>query len=114
MASINISYIPNLDLDQIESIFQEKLPKYRTTQVHRLRNWVCVRRNAFVSANFFIKHQPQKGITKITYNGNCDAWVVIFIGALWHYVVRGKFMTEVRESLKRGLWERYPGIQFYK
>ncbi|MBR5639933.1 MAG: hypothetical protein IKW83_09235 [Muribaculaceae bacterium] len=110
---ITIDYSPALDLNTIEAIARERFPQFKVKQVHRLRDWVCIRKNSFVSANILIKHKPKKGTTKLTINGNCDFWVIFFLGGLWHYFVRGNFMSQIKSGIIQGLQYRYGNINFY-
>ena len=55
----------------------------------------------------FIKQKENKGFTEIGINGGMDPLAIYLFGFLFHYVLRGDFLSQVEESIEEGLRERF-------
>ena len=96
-------------IDFIEEIAQEKFPECKIKR----QNWginapfVIIRKGFFVRAIVFIKQKENKGFTEIGINGGMDPLAIYLFGFLFHYVLRGDFLSQVEVSIEEGLRERF-------
>ena len=61
----------------------------------------------FVRAMVFIKQKENKGQTIIGINGGMDPFAAALFGFIFHYVLRGDFLSQIQEAIENGIKEKY-------
>ena len=106
---IKINYLPSLTIDFIEKVAEENFPECKI----KIQTWginspfVIIRKGFFVRAVVFIKQKEKKGQTLIGINGNMDPLAIYLFGFIFHYILRGDFLTQVKNAIEEGLKEQY-------
>lgn len=106
---IKFNYSPSINDDFFEEVAKVKFPK---CQIKR-QMWgmkipfLIIRKGFFVRANISIKHKENKGQTIVGINGSMDTLALYFFGFIFHYILRGKFLNQVKEALLEALKEKY-------
>ena len=106
---IKFNYLPSVSIDDVEKIAEENFPECKI----KLQTWginspfVIIRKGFFVRAIVFIKQKENKGQTIIGINGGMDPFAAALFGFIFHYVLRGDFMSQVEEAMKEGIKEKY-------
>lgn len=106
---IKIDYLPSLNIDFVEQVAEEKFPECKV----KVQTWginspfVIIRKGFFVRAMVFIKQKENKGQTIIGINGGMDPFAAALFGFIFHYVLRGDFLSQVEEAMEEGLRERF-------
>lgn len=106
---IKLNYLPSLNIDDVEKIAEERFPECKIKR----QNWginapfVIVRKGFFVRAIVFVKQKENKGQTIIGINGGMDPLAIYLFGVIFHYVLRGDFLSQVEEAMEEGVKEKY-------
>ena len=106
---IKINYLPSLSIDDVKRIAEKYFPECQI----KLQTWgicspfVIIRKGFFVRANVFIKQKENKGQTIIGINGGMDPLAVALFGFIFHYVLRGDFLSQIQETIENDIKEKY-------
>ena len=106
---IKFNYLPSVSIEDVKKIAEENFPECKI----KIQTWginspfVIIRKGFFVRALVFIKQNEKKGQTIIGINGNMDPLAAALFGFIFHYVLRGDFLSQVEEAMKDGLKEKY-------
>lgn len=106
---IKFNYLSSVSIDDVKNIAEESFPECRI----KLQTWgvnspfVIIRKGFFVRAIVFIKQKKNKDQTIIGINGGMDPIAGALFGFIFHYVLRGDFLGQVKESMEQGLIEKY-------
>lgn len=98
---VKLKYDPNITLEVISDILRRKYPEYEQSwqKVSLAGPFLRLKKSMFVHACIFVKQKPKKDITLIGINGNMSVLAIICFGFIFHYVLRGSFLTDVMNSI---------------
>lgn len=97
-------YSPNLDYSTVEEFFQRRYPEYKISNNYH-RKTLC--KSAYVRAAVLIKQKPNKGQTIVKVYCDMSKTAKFFFGLFLTYLLRGNFIDEVAEELKKELMSNY-------
>ena len=106
---IKFNYLPSVSIDDVKRIAEEYFPECQI----KLQTWginspfVIIRKGFFVRAMVFIKQKENKGQTIIGINGGLDPFAAALFGFIFHYVLRGDFLSQIQEAIENGIKEKY-------
>lgn len=102
---LKLKYNPNITLEVISDILRRRYPEYEQSwqRISIQGPFLRLKKSMFVHACIFVKQKPQKGITMIGINGHMSTLAIICFGFIFHYVLRGSFLTDVLNSIDEEL-----------
>lgn len=98
---IKLKYNPNITVEVISDILRRKYPEYEQSwqKVSIQGPFIRLKKSMFVHACIFVKQKPKKGITLIGINGNMSPLAILCFGFIFHYILRGSFLTDVQNAI---------------
>lgn len=110
--TIYFDYQKDLSLDFVVGVAKEKFPN---CQIERHSRFVRIRKNMFVCANVFIDSKVKNNIpmSRIGINGGMDSCAGVLLGFIWHFILRGDFLAQVKTELQDALTKQFNIQNFY-
>lgn len=106
---IELNYLPTISIDDVREIAEENFPECQV----KVQTWginspfVIIRKGFFVRAIVFIKQKKKKGQTIIGINSGMDPIAFALFGVIFHFVLRGDFLSQIQEAIEDGIKEKY-------
>ncbi len=96
---------PSVTLQTVSDILSRRFPEYEVTkpQWSVQGNYIRLKKSMFVHAAIFIKQKETNGITIIGINGMMSTMGIICFGFIFHYLLRGSFLSEVADVIEEEL-----------
>lgn len=106
---ISINHAPSLSIDYLECVAKENFPECKVS----VQKWginspfVIISKGFFVRAMVFIKQHEKEGQTLVGINGGTNPWAAALFGFIFYYVMRGDFINQVEDAMRKGLEEKF-------
>lgn len=99
---IKIPHTPSVSLKTVWEILTRRFPEYdiKGPKYSLQGQYIVLKKSIFVEAAVFVKHKERKGQTIIGINGMMSTTGLIFFGLVFHYILRGSFLSDVAKAIE--------------
>lgn len=103
---IKIPHTPSVNITTVWEILTRRFPECDIKgPKHSLKRslqgqYIVLKKSIFVEAFVLVQHKEQKGETIIGINGMMSTTGLIFFGLVFHYILRGSFLSDVANAIE--------------